>query len=177
MKHIFTILLTLLFNSESNAQPMPFNGTLLFNLTEKGNNGEFLTIEDFKSEKVRLLSYDSESELKYDTVHKAFSFSTTLYDIKEFAIIYNNDTIYISYPSKPNLEAVFVKEPIPLNGTSFSFSNKYIYDALISNHYLNDFGIFYLCQGCHISAIYEMTEETKMYLRKDLFTYQIKLIE
>lgn len=178
MKHILlTLLLTLSFISNGYAQPAPFQGTLLFNLTEKENFGEFLTIEDFKSEKVRLLSYDNESELKYDTLQKAFSYTTIGFETKQFAIIYNNDTVFINYPSLPFVGAVYVKAPIPLNGMSFSFKNKYTYDAMHSNHYFIDFRIFYLCQGCFISDTYSMTEEIKKYIRKDLFTNPVKLIE
>jgi hypothetical protein len=177
MKHILTLLLTLLSISNGNAQPAPFQGTLLFNLTEKENFGELLTIEDFKSEKVRILSYDNKSELKYDTLHKAFSFTTIGFETKQFAIIYKNDTVYINYPSLPFVRAVYVKAPIPLNGMSFSFKNKYTYDAMHSNHYFNNFRIFYLCQGCFISDTYAMNEEIKKSIRKDLFNNSIKLVE
>jgi hypothetical protein len=178
MKHILTILFTFLVLSESNAQPAPFKGTLLFNLTEEEFYGEFLTIEDFKSEKVRLLSYNNESELKYDTLHKAFSFTTKGFETKEFAIIYKNDTVVIDYPSLPYVRAVYVKAAILLNGMSFSFKNDYTYDAMHSNDCYNDFRIFYLCSGgCSISDKYSMTEETKKYVRKDLFTNLIKLTE
>jgi len=177
MKHTLTLLLTLLFISNANAQPAPFRGTLLFNLTEKENFGEFLTIEDLKSKKVQLLSDNKESELKYDGLNKAFSFTTIGFETKQFAIIYNNDTIFINYPSLPFVGAVYLKAPIPLNGMSFSFTNNYTYDAMHSNHYFNNFKIFYLCQGCFISITYAMTEETKKHIRKDLFTNPIKLIQ
>ncbi|MBI3143071.1 MAG: hypothetical protein HYZ16_09605 [Bacteroidetes bacterium] len=177
MKYLLTLLLTFLFISNGNAQPAPFRGTLLFNLTEKGDFGEFLTAEAFKSGKVLLLSSDKESELTYDTLHKAFSYTTIGFEKKQFAIIYNNDTIYIDYPSLPFIKAVFVKAPIPLNGVSFSFSNKYTYDAMHSNQYYNNFRMFYLCQGCFISDNYAMTEETKKHIRKELFTHTIKFKE
>jgi hypothetical protein len=177
MKHIFTLSLTLFFISNVNAQPAPFWGNLLFNFTEKGGFGEFLTIEEFKSKKIQLFSYNKESELKYDTLHKAFSYTTIGFEDKQFAIVYNYDTIFINYPSLPFVGAVFVKAPIPLNGMSFSFNNKYTYDAMHSNHYFNDFRIYYLCQGCFILDTYSMTEETKKYIRKDLFTNAIKLKE
>ncbi|MFN8417039.1 MAG: hypothetical protein U0U66_11970 [Cytophagaceae bacterium] len=177
MKYIITLLLTTLFISNGNAQPATFAGTFLFNLTEKGNFGEFLTVEAFKSGKVQILSNDKESELTYDTLHKAFSYTTYGFENKQLAIIYNNDTIFINYPSLPFVGAVFVKAPIPLNGMSYSFSNEFTYDAMHSNHYFNDFRIFYLCQGCNISDTYTMTEKTKKYIRKDLFTNPVEFKE
>lgn len=173
---IITLILILAFHFSGIAQPAPFKGTLLFNLTEKENTGNYLTVEDFKREKVQLLSSYKESELKYDIIQKAFSFTTIGFEQKAFAIIYKNDTTFIDYPSLPFLGAVFVKSPIPLDGESFSFANKHTYDAIHSNEYYNDFRIFYLCQGCFMSITYAMTEETKKHVEKYI-KYTIKLKE
>jgi|SRR5690554_4641655 len=154
MKKLFYILfLTVLISFKGFAQPTPFDGTLLFNLTEKDYPSKHLTIEELKNKNIQFLSTYPNSIIKYDTIKKAFSFTTRGYESKGFAIAYKNDTIYISYPSLHR--DVFVKAPIPLNGKSFSFYNKFTYDAMHSNRNIE---IFNLCQGCMISQ-YEMSEE------------------
>lgn len=171
-----TLLIILAFHFVGIAQPAPFSGTLLFNLTEKEKAGRYLTIEDFKSEKVRVLSYSESSELKYDTTKQAFSFTTIGFEQKDFAIIYKNDTTFIAYPSLRFLDAVFIKSPIKLNDGNFSFANKHIYDAIHSNKYYYDFRIFYLCQGCFMSSNYTMPKETKERIEKYI-KYSIELKE
>jgi hypothetical protein len=177
MKHIIiSSLLILVFNFNGIGQPTPFRGTLLFNLSEK-EYGAFLSIKELESRNIRLLSYDKNSEFTYDTIHKAFAFTTNGFEHKEFAITYKSDTVFITYPSLPFLSAVFIKAPIPLNGKSFSFSNKQIYDAIHSNKYYNEFRIFNLCQGCFITEYYAMPEEIEKQISKDIYIYIIKLKE
>lgn len=161
--NVLVILIIIASYFKGVAQPAPYKGTLLFNLTEKEHTGEYIKVEGFKSKKVQLLSFDKESELTYDTLNKAFSFTTKGAVNKSFAIIYNSKTIFIHYPSLPSL-AVKVVMPIPLVGNSFSFYNSHIYDAIHSNKDYNSSRIFNLCQGCFISKEYQMEEKTKKWL-------------
>lgn len=154
-KLLYLLFLTFFFSVKGLAQPTPFNGTLLFNLTEEEYARKpIITPEEVKSKNIQFLSTYPNSIVKYDTINKAFSFTTYGYEIKDFAIAYKNDTIYISYPSLH--KDVFIKTPIPLNGKSFTFYNKFTYDAMHSNK--SDIKIFNLCQGCIISQ-YETPEE------------------
>ena len=168
MKKIFIIFYLFAFQFNGFAQPAPYPSTLLFNLVEKEKeySGNWITPDELKSKNITFLSYNENSELRYDTIHKAFAFTTMGFECKDFMIIYNNDTIFINYPSLPFAHVIFVKMPIPLNGKSFSFYNKYTYDALNTNHYYNKFSIFYLCQGCWISEQYEMSKEYKEHMRE-----------
>lgn len=176
MKYCFTVcILILVFHFYGYAQPTPFRGTLLFNLTEKEYTGEWINVETFESKNIRLLSKYKDSELSYDTLHKAFAFTTNGAEHKEFAIIYQSDTLFINFPSLPFLEAVFIQSPIPLIGKSFSFSNPFIYDAMHSNKNNHKSRIFYLCQGCFLSSQYEMKEETKQQFNKKHFKYMVSL--
>lgn len=172
--NLIIILSILIFYFNGFAQPTPFRGTLLFNLVEKENTGKFINIAEFESRNIRLLSNYEDSKFKYDTIQKAFKFTTNGFEQKELALIYQNDTIFINYPSLRFVSAVFIKTPIPLNGKSFSFYNKNIYDAIHSNHCYDNFGIFYLCQGCFLSE-YEMQENRKKQIRRKYFMYEIKL--
>jgi hypothetical protein len=168
----------ILFNLNGVAQPAPFRGTLLFNLTEKEHTGTYLRIEDFKTEKVQLLSYNKESKLKYDSINKAFSFTTNGSVMKNFAIVYKKDTVFISYPSLRYLKALSIVMPIPLNGKSFSFYTKYTYDAIHSNEssYFNN--IYNLCHGCFISDTYSMSEEEKKEFQVNRkFLTKIEIVE
>ena len=171
MKKIFIIFYLFAFQFNGIAQPAPYYATLLFNLTEEEYTGDLLTPDDLKSKNITFLSYNENSELRYDMIHKAFAFTTMGFECKDFAIIYNNDTIFINYPSIPFARLVFVKMPIPLNGKSFSFYNEYTYDALNTNHYYNKFSVFYLCQGCWISKQYEMSKEYKEHMREYFLNY------
>lgn len=177
MKKIITYLLFLILNLNGFGQPTPFRGTLLFNLTETEYTGSLIKKEEFISKKIKILSRHKDCELKYDTIHNAFSFTTNGTECKEFAIVYKNDTVFIDYPSLPRVNAVHIMMPIPLNGKSFSFSNKFTYDAMHSNINYNNFNIFYLCQGCFLSTQYEMTIETKKRKNKQYFINEVKLKE
>jgi len=175
MKFIFiSTLLILLLNYNGIGQPSPFKGTLLFNLSEKEYGAAF-NIAELESKNIQILSYDKNSEFSYDTVNRAFAFTTEGLENKEFAIVYQRDTIYITYPSLPFLSAVLIKAPIPLIGKSFSFFNKHTYDAIHSNKNYKEPRIFNLCQGCFISQYYAMPEEIKKCIDKDMFIYTIKL--
>ena len=156
------------------AQPTPYDGTFLFNLTEHQYPSKLLTVNDLKSKDIQFLTFDKESILKYDTVNKAFSITTKGFETKHFAIVHKNDTIFIDYPSKKGVRT-FVKMPIPLDSVkSYSFSNQYIYDAIHSNKnkYLND--IFYLCQGCFLSR-YEMNEEIIKNLKESIHWQRVEI--
>lgn len=177
MNKIITFLLIIILNMKGFGQPTPFKGTLLFNLTETEYTGSLIKKEEFISKKIKILSRQKDSELKYDTIHNAFSFTTNGTELKEFAIVYNNDTIFIDYPSLPRVNEVHILMPIPLNGKSFSFSNEFTYDAMHSNANYNKFKIFYLCQGCFLSTQYEMTIETKKKRSKRYLTNEVKLEE
>ncbi len=173
--NLIAFMLIFVFHISGYAQPTPFRGTLLFNLAEKEYSGEWINVETYESKQIRLLSKYKDSELSYDTLHKAFAFTTNGAEHKEFAIIYQNDTMFINYPSLPFLAAVYIKSPIPLNGKSFSFSNPFIYDAIHSNKNMNGSRIFYLCQGCLLSTQYEMKEEKKQQFNKKHFTFMVNL--
>lgn len=163
MKKI-VLLFLFFFSVKGLTQPTPFNGTLFFNLAEEEEGkyiGRAITPEELKNKNIQFLSTDLNSIFKYETINKAFSFTTNGYEIKNFAIAYKNDTIYISYQSLH--KDVFIKTPIPLNGKSFTFYNKFIYDAMHSNK--SDIKIFNLCQGCIISQ-YETPEEIVKQIEK-----------
>ena len=132
-----------------------------------------ITIDDIQKGKVQILSYDNENSIEYDTIHKAFSFRSKGFETRSFTILYKNDTIQINYPSVRTISAVFIKSPILLNGKNYSFSNKYIYDSMHSNHYNNCFAIFNLCEGCFISE-YEMPNEQRKLDTKPLFKVKFK---
>lgn len=175
MKKNVTFLLIIMLNLNGFGQPTPFRGTLLFNLTETEYTGSIIKKEEFLSKKIKILSASKGGELKYDTIHNAFSFTTNGTECKEFAIVFKNDTIYIDYPSLPTVNAVHIMMPIPLNGKNFSFSNKFTYDAMHSNMKYDKFNIFYLCQGCFLSKQYEMTLETKKRKNKKFIINEVKL--
>ncbi len=164
MKKLFYILpfLFLTFQNKVFAQPTPYYGTLFFNLSEIENPYKSLTAKDIEIKDIRFLS-NHPAKLKYDTINKALAITTYGYEIQNFAILYKNDTIYIDYPSREYVKAVYIKTPIPLNGKNFSFYNKFTYDAMHSNGY--ETKIFNLCQGCMISQ-YEMSEETLKRIEK-----------
>lgn len=174
-KITYILLLTFVIQFNGFAQPQPFIGNLLFNLTENEFTGNFITADELENKNIRFLSNNPDSKLKYDTRNKAFSFTTEGWEYKMFAILYKNDTIFIDYPSLPFVSAVFIKNAIPLNGKNFSFYNRYTYDAIHSNNYYYHIGIFNLCQGCFISEEYEMQEKTKNQIKKKHFIHTIKL--
>jgi hypothetical protein len=176
-RNTFYIFFTFILAScQVIAQPTPYKGTFLFNLTEEQYSSKLLTLDDLKNNGIYFLSFDKESLVKYDTVNKAFSFTSKGFETKHFAIVHKNDTIFIDYPSKLAV-ITFVKIPIPLDSSnSYSFSNEYIYDAIHSNKnkYLND--IFYLCQGCFLSR-YKMNEETINGLKESIHWQRVELKE
>lgn len=174
LKILYTLFTIFIFSGMGFAQPSPYYGTILFNLTEQQYPRKLITVDDLKSKDIRFLSFDKESIFKYDTINKAFSLTTNGFETKQFAIIHKNDTLFIEYPSILAV-SIFVKAPIPLIGTkSYSFSNEYIYDAIHSNksNYLNS--IFYLCQGCFLSR-YEMKKETKKRLKNSIHWQTVEL--
>jgi hypothetical protein len=156
------------------AQPSPFRGTFFFNLNDDEDKYKPITIDEIESKNIRFLSYNKESIIKYDTIQKAFSFTTKGFENKQFAIVYEKDTIYVDYPSLDFGNSVFIKTPIPLKGKSYSFFSEKIYDAIHSNCRGKVSTIFYLCDGCLIRQ-YEMTDETKKQLKKYRFLYKINL--
>ncbi len=158
------------------AQPTPYDGTFLFNLSEQQYPSKLLTVDDLKNKNIYFLSFDKESIVKYDTLNNAFSITTKGFETKHFAIVHENDTIIIDFPSLLGV-STFLKMPIPIESSkSYSFSNQYIYDAIHSNKnkYLND--IFYLCQGCFLSR-YEMNEEIKKSLNESIHWQRVELKE
>ena len=170
---IFAIIITC---GQVFAQPQPYGGTFLFNLTKQQYPRKLLTVDDLKSNEIQFLSFDKESIVKYDTVNKAFSFTSKGFETKQFAIVYKNDTIFIEYPSLLSV-CTFVKMPIPLESSiSYSFSNQYIYDAIHSNKNKYLISIFYLCQGCFLSR-YEMNEETKKGLKEAIHWQKAEIKE
>ena len=177
MKKVITYIFFALVLISQNcfAQPSSFHGTLLFNLNDDEDTYKPITADELESKNIRFLSYDKQSVLKYDTIQKAFSFTTNGFEIKRFAIICKKDTIYIDYPSLDFGNSVFIKTPIPLKGKSFSFFNENTYDAMHSNCRGKVSTIFYLCEGCFISKQYEMPDETKKQIRKKYLTNIIKL--
>lgn len=163
------------FNIDALAQPSLFDGTLLFNLTEKENSWDFMTPDEFENKNIHILSFNKESTLKYDNLNKSFSFTTTGLYAKCFAIVYQKDTIYVDYPSLDFGNSVYVKTPIPLNGKSFSFYNEGTYDAMHSNCRSKVNTVFYLCDVCFISKQYEMPDKTRKQIRKKYLSNIIKL--
>lgn len=175
-KILYTLFIIFIFSGMGFAQPSPYYGTILFNLTEQQYPSKLITVDDLKSKDIRFLSFDKESIFKYDTINNAFSLTTNGFETKHFAIVYKNDTILIDYPSRKGV-SIFVKVPIPLKGSKgYSFSNEYIYDAISSNKdkYLNS--IFYLCQGCLLSR-YEMKEEIIKSLKESIHWQTVVLKE
>jgi hypothetical protein len=175
-KILYLLFLVFLFVGQLFAQPAPYYGTFLFNLTEQQYPSKLMTVDDLNKKDIRFLSFDKESIFKYDTINKAFSFTTNGIETKQFAIIHKNDTLFIDYPSILAV-SIFVKVPIPLDSIkSYSFSNEYIYDAIHSNKnkYLNS--IFYLCQSCFLSR-YKMNKETKKRLKKSIHWKSVELKE
>ncbi len=175
-KVLFIFFAILLVCGRGLAQPTPYKGTFLFNLTVQQYPSKLMTVDDLKNKGIRFLSFDNESVIKYDTVYNAFSITAKGFETKHFAIVHKNDTILIDYPSRLGI-SIFVKAPIPLKGSSgYSFSNEYIYDAIHSNKnkYLNS--IFYLCQGCILSR-YEMNDETINGLKESIHWQSVELKE
>lgn len=173
---LYIFFIIILYCGQGFAQPTPYNGTFLFNLTEQLYPRNLLTVDDLKNKDIYFLSFDKESVIKYDTMNKAFSITTKGFETKHFAIVHKNDTIFIDYSSFLGV-STFVKMPIPLESSkSYSFSNQYIYDAIHSNKnkYLND--IFYLCQGCFLSR-YEMSEEIIKILKESIHWQRVKIKE
>ena len=170
--YIFFVII--LFSQNCLAQPSSFRGTFYFNLNDDDDAYKTVTTDEIQSKNIRFLSYDKQSVLKYDTIQKAFSYTTKGLEKKQFAIVYKKDTIYVDYPSLDFGNSVFVKTPIPLKGKSYSFFNEKSYDALHSNCRGKVLTVFYLCDGCLISR-YEMIEETKKQLKKYNFLYTINL--
>lgn len=171
---LYTLFTIFIFSGMGFAQPAPYKGTFLFNLTEQQYPSKLMTVDDLKNKGIRFLSFDKESVIKYDTVNNAFSITAKGFETKHFAIVYKNDTILIDYPSRQGV-SIFVKVPIPLESSKgYSFSNEYIYDAISSNKakYLNS--IFYLCQSCFLSR-YEMNEETKKRLKNSIHWQTVEL--
>lgn len=172
---LYIFFALILICGQSFAQPTPYGGTFLFNLSEHQYPSKLLTVDDLKI-KTFTLSFDKESIVKYDTLNKAFSITTKGFETKHFAIVHKNDTIFIDYPFLLGV-STFVKTPIPLESNkSYSFSNQYIYDAIHSNKnkYLND--IFYLCQGCFFSR-YEMNEEMIKNLKESIHWQRVDIKE
>jgi len=163
-----------LISQKSFAQPSTFRGTLFFNLNDNEDSYKPINIDEIENKNIRFLSYDKESIIKYDTIQKAFSFTTNGFVNKQFAIVYEKDTIYVDYPSIDFGNSVFIKTPIPLKGKSYSFYSKKIYDAIHSNYRGKVSTIFYLCDGCQIRQ-YEMTDETKKQLKKYRLLHTINL--
>ncbi len=161
---LLSIVLLLTICCTVNAQR--FQGTFLFNLIE--NSGNLITTQDIKSKNIKFLSSDSNSVIKYDSLRKAFSFTTRGYDKKYLGIVYEHDTIFIAYPSYPTISTYFLKTPIPLNGNSFSFYSEQDSDQIPI--YPNNNGVLteYIYHNDILSETYKMKEETKNILKKRL---------
>ncbi len=171
----FIFFITVVISQNCFAQPTPFDGTLLFNLNDDVDSYKTITPAEMETKNIRFLSYYKNSTLKYDTLNKAFSFTTTGEERKLFAIVYKGDTIIIDYPSIKSANSVFIKTPIPLKGKSFSFYNEYTYDAMFSNYRGKVYAIFNMCDGCFVSRQYEMPLKTKKLIRMKYLTNIVKL--
>lgn len=174
----YILFLILLFLEKGFAQPSWYSGTLLFNLSEEPytKTKKDITIDDFKNKTIHLLSPDEKTAtLKYDTINKAFSFTTKIgYELKTFAVVHKTDTIYIDFPAVPRYNThICIKSPIPLKGKSFSFYDRKIYDAMIVNYEYNKTDIFYLCRSWQSFSSYEMEEERKEQLKKNAHSWHV----
>ncbi len=178
-KLLYLLFLAFFFSVKGLAQPSWYSGTLLFNFSEEPYIKPNITIDDFKNKTIQLLSSDENSTLKYDTINKAFSFTTKIgYEVKSFAVVHQKDTIFIDFPASGRHKTnVFVKTPIPLSRESFSFFDMKIIDAMIANYQYGKDNTFSLCQYCSFSQ-YEMEKERKEQLKKLVHLwYAIKLEE
>lgn len=175
-KTLFIFFAILLICKQGFAQPSPYESTLFFNLTKDDNKWTHIKPKEFESNDIQIMSAVN-SKLKYDTIRKAFSFTTNGFEQKAFAIVHKKDTIYIEYPSTVYTTGVFVVSPIPLNQKSYSFFDWKIYDAMYNNHKHNQLNVFYLCSLGYLHT-YEMQNETIERLEKNIkWWHPIKLEE
>ncbi len=166
--YLYIIFFTWLCNCCIQAQPSPFDGTFLFNLTDDENTGKLITPDEIGSKDIRFFTfqdYNKEAVLKYDTIQKAFSIRMRGFESKLFGIIYKNDTIYIDYPSVSHEKSVYIQAPIPLKGKSYSFFNWTTYDAMYNNCKYNNLNVFYLCSWGALHN-YEMAEPKRRQMKK-----------
>lgn len=173
---LYIIVVILFYGYPALGQPSPFDGTLLFNLTEDENTGILITPNEIQSKDIHFFTfqdYNKKAVLKYDTIQKAFSIKMQGYESKLFGIIYKSDTIYIDYPSVSHGKSVYIQAPIPLKDKSYSFFNWNTYDAMYNNCKFNNLTIFYLCSWGAMH-VYEMQEETNKELKK---RGRVKMIE
>lgn len=162
------VSIVLLLSICCTAKAQRTQGTFLFNLVEIENSGNLITVQDIKSKNIKFLSSDSNSVIKYDSLQKAFSFTTRGYEKKFLGIVYEHDTIFLTYPTYPTIATYFLKTPIPLNGNSFSFYSEQ--DANNSPIYPNNNGVLIdnLYYNEILSERYQMKEETKNILKRRL---------
>lgn len=175
--HLYIIVVVLFYGYPVLSQPSPFDGTLLFNLTEDENTGKLITPDEIQSKDIRFFTfqdYNKKAILRYDTIQKAFSIKMQGFESKQFGIIYKSDTVYIDYPSVSHGKSVCIQAPIPLQGKSYSFFNWNTYDAMYNNCKYNNLTIFYFCSWGALHN-YEMQEQTNKKLKKRKHTKMIEL--
>lgn len=178
MKIIETaFILLFLFPFYGTSQPTPFMGSLYFNLTEAKDYGPSVTRDDVRSGKIRFFAQYPQSSLTYDSLQKAFCIRTYGIAEKCFAILYQGDTSYISFASLESLKGLQIGMPIPLNGKSFSFYNRQIFDVIQSNKADYFLKIFSLCAGCILNATYEMDSKTSRRWAQRKYWVELRLTD
>ena len=148
-----------------------YSGTFLFNLVETDPPGHLITVQDIKSGKIKVLSDDTNSVIKYDSSYSALSFTTKGYTQKYFGIIYKSDTIVLIYPSYSANGSLFIciDPAIPLNGTSFCFYHPSEMDDILFDKHVKHKNLRVVSNNDEIlSEKYRMKEETKNLLLKRL---------
>ena len=152
-------------------------GNLYFNLTEAKDFGTTVSRDDVRSGKIRFFAQYPQSSLTYDSLKKAFCIRTYGIEEKCFAVLYQGDTSFISFVSLESLKGLRIGMPIPLNGKSFAFFNKHIYDAIQSNKADYFLKIYSLCAGCILNTTYEMDVKTSMRWAQKKYWVELRLMD
>lgn len=152
------LALTLAVNA--SAQPAPYRGTLLFNLSL--DLWKPLSPEEIKKMGLKFLSWDKEASLHYDSLNKYFVYSERGFDSKCLYLVYRGDTVTVRYASVRGID-FHVLAPIPLDRKSYAFDSPVIYDAIHSNTRQSGrpdcLPVFQMCRGCFISLYEDQTEK------------------
>lgn len=168
-------ILFLIISINMYAQPGWYPAKLYFNLTERTDKKIDISVDNITNKNVRFLSDDEGAIIKYDSIKRAFSYSTRKgLELRSFAIVYHNDTTFIDFPAIERM-SVFIKSPIPLDGNNYSFYDVKTLDIMLANRIYDNNNIFYLNSGWQIST-YRMKEENEVRLRNCIKNwYQIKI--
>lgn len=160
MKKWLLPFLALALAVNASAQPAPYRGTLLFNLSL--DLWQPLSPQEIKKMDIKFLSWDKEATLHYDTLNKHFVYSERGFDSKCLYLVYRGDTVTVRYASVRGIDFNLLA-PIPLDRKSYAFDSPVIYDAIHSNtriygrtDYLETFS---MCRGCLISLYEDQTEK------------------